>query len=124
MLPYIDPECKRFLKAVKKICTSQNTDTAFIEALEAETKLSRQHLCDIADFLESLHIVTVDYYSDNTGNKVIAGVHPTQLGRHYLRYRFQDFTKTVLFSIILPLIISAVSGSLTSLLIQILSKQQ
>lgn len=114
MLPYIDPECKKVLRAARKICEENNRDTAEIEEIAKRTKYRERVVVSVAEFLENRGVVIIDEYSD--GNP--AGIHPTQLGRHYCRYKARDFLKTVFFSVILPLIVSAISGALTTLLLQ------
>lgn len=117
-MQYIDKGCRRFLKVVKKISISQNTDRVRVADIAQAMKCSEFEVDVIIEFLIDLHIIKVD----SCGGEYTA-VHLTRLGLCYNAYRWSDFKKTVLFSIILPLIISAVSGSLTSLLVQILSLQ-
>lgn len=108
----IDPECRRFLKCLKSAQTKGKIQTVEISEMEELMEKDSAEIIRIADFLEEMRIITIDRY--DTG--AFAGFHTTQLGRFYNRYRWYDFRKTVLFSIILPLIISAVSGALTALL--------
>ena len=114
MLPYIDPECKKVLRAVRKICEENSCDTASIEEIAERTKYRERVVISVAEFLENRGVVIIDEFSGGTP----AGIHPTQLGRHYCRYKARDFLKTVFFSVILPLIVSAISGALTTLLLQ------
>ncbi len=108
----IDPECRKFLKCLKKLQIKSGNPSVEIAEMEQMMNEDRSVIIRIADFLEELRIIAIDTYDSGS----YAGFHVTQLGRYYNRYRWYDFKKTVLFSIILPLIISAVSGALTALL--------
>lgn len=114
MLPYIDPECRNVLRAVRKICEENNSKTADIGEISERTGYREFVVITVAEFLENRGIVVIDEY----GGGNAAGIHLTQLGRHYCRYKARDFMKTVFFSVILPLIVSAISGTLTTLLLQ------
>ncbi len=108
----IDPECRKFLRALKRAQLKSGLETIEIDTVTEMTKYKRNVVCRIAEFLEDMRIIGIDKY--DTGG--YAGFHLTQRGRMYNRYRWYEFRSTVLFSIVLPLIISAVSGALTALL--------
>ena len=108
----IDPECRRFLKCLKRAQIKSGNPSVEISEMETLMNMETSEIIRIADFLEELRIITVDCYQ----NGGCAGFHNTQLGRYYNRYRWYDFKKTVVFSTVLPLVISAVSGALTALL--------
>ncbi len=112
----IDPECRRFLKNLREEQTASQSQTVDFETMAERMNMKEYEIIRIADFLSDMRIIVIDSY-ENGG---YAGFHISQLGRFYNRYRWYDFKKTVLFSIILPLIISAVSGALTSLLLLLL----
>lgn len=114
MLPYIDPECKKVLRAARKICEENNINTAEIGEISERTGYREFTVVTVAEFLENRGVIVIDEYGDGSA----AGIHLTQLGRHYCRYKVRDFLKTVFFSVILPLIVSAISGALTTLLLQ------
>lgn len=108
----IDPECRKFLKCLKTAQTKSKKISVEFSEMEKLMDMERSDIIRIAAFLEEMRIIVIDCY--DTGG--FAGFHTTQLGRFYNRYRWYDFKKTALFSILLPLIISAVSGALTALL--------
>lgn len=107
----LDPECRKFLKAIRNAMVKHKFKAVPASKLEEALKCDYDDICRIAEFLEELHIVKIDKY-----DSIYEGFRLTQRGRMYNRYRWYDFKQTVFFSIILPLIISAVSGALTALL--------
>lgn len=114
----IDPQCRKFLRALKKAQIKSGKITVEVEEIERLTNFTCADIARIAEFLSDMRIIKIDCF--DTGG--YAGFHLTQRGMMYNRYRWYDFKKTVIFSIILPLIISAVSGSLTALLTLTLQK--
>lgn len=107
----IDPDCRKFLKAMRKYMAKHRSAAISTNDLIMALGWDYEIVCRVADFLEELHIIKID----STDN-MYCGFYPTQLGWRYNSYRWYNFKHTILFSVILPLFISAISGVLTSLL--------
>lgn len=112
MLEPIDRECKNFIKALRKTAEKTRHAHVCVDDIGDLTGFDEDTLDAIIEFLAELHILKSD---DERGGYTT--VYLTQKGRHYAAYRWYEFRSTILFSIVLPVIISAISGVLTALLI-------
>lgn len=107
----IDPDCRKFLKAMRKHMAKHKSAAISTQELIKVLDWELENIYRVADFLEEMHIIRID----ETEN-MYCGFRPTQLGWRYNRYRWYNFKHTFIFSVLLPLVISAISGALTSLL--------
>lgn len=112
MLEPLDKECRKFLKTLRKLAEKTQRSHVLVEDIGEKGGFSEDTMCSIIEFLCELRILKCD----NCGGDYCT-VYLTQRGRHYTAYRWYEFKKTIVFSILLPLIISAISGALTALLI-------
>ena len=58
MLPYIDPECKKVLRAVRKICEENSCDTASIEEIAERTAFISEHVTAMVEARKSANRIT------------------------------------------------------------------
>lgn len=112
MLEPIDRECRIFIKALRKTAEKTRRAHVLVEDIRQRTGFGDDTLDAIIEFLVELHILKSN---DERGG--YTSVYLTQKGRHYAAYRWYEFRSTILFSILLPFIISALSGVLTALLL-------